>query len=97
MANVDFGPIPWQAAEIIGGLLATELQSDRVTDTQGYSVYGWVKFFVPDFNKLPYLLRSQGDNNEINKLASHLAVHHNYALAGDPNFGKKQKNLSNIE
>ena len=24
-----FGPIPWQAAEIIGGLLATELQSDR--------------------------------------------------------------------
>ena len=46
VGNVEnFGPIPWQAAEIIGGLLATELQSDRVTDTQGYSVYGWVKFF----------------------------------------------------
>ena len=41
----------------------TESQSYRVTDTQGYSVYGWVKFFVPDFNKLPYSLRSQGDNN----------------------------------
>ena len=39
------GPIPWQAAEIIGGLLATELQSDRVTDTQGYPVNRWVKFF----------------------------------------------------
>ena len=34
----------------------------RVTDTQGYSVYGWVKFFVPDFIKLPYSLRLQGDN-----------------------------------
>ena len=31
---------------VIGILkLATELQSDRVTDTQGYSVYWWVKFF----------------------------------------------------
>ena len=39
-----FGPIPWQAAEIIGGLFATESQSYRVTDTQGYTVYGWVKF-----------------------------------------------------
>ena len=26
-------------------LLASELQSDRVTDTQGYPLYGWVKFF----------------------------------------------------
>ena len=25
--------------------MATESQSHRVTDTQGYSVYGWVKFF----------------------------------------------------
>ena len=33
----------------------------RVRDTQGYSVNGWVKFFLPDFNKLPYSLRSQGD------------------------------------
>ena len=41
----NFGPIPWQAAEIIGGLFDTESQSDRVTDTQVYSVYGWVKFF----------------------------------------------------
>ena len=55
----------WQAAEIIGGLLAKELQSHRVTDTQGYSVYGWVKFFVPDFNKLPYSLCSQGDNSMV--------------------------------
>ena len=37
-----FGPIPRQVAEIIGGLLATELQSHRhPRDT----VYGWVKFF----------------------------------------------------
>ena len=36
-------------------------QSHRVTDTHGYSVYGWVKFFVPDFNNFPYSLRSQGD------------------------------------
>ena len=36
--------------------------SNRVTDTQGYSIQGWEKFFVPDFNKPPYLLRSQGDN-----------------------------------
>ena len=49
--------------KFIGGLFATESQSHRVTDTQGYSVYGWVKFFVPDFNKLPYSLRSQGDNS----------------------------------
>ena len=49
----NFGPIPGQAAEIIGGLLSTELQSyrvtesqsDRVTDTQGYPVYGWGKYF----------------------------------------------------
>ena len=39
----------------------TELLSHRVTDTQGYSVYGWVKFVVPDFKKLPYLLCSQWD------------------------------------
>ena len=30
----NFGPIPWQAAEIIGGLLATESQSHRVTESQ---------------------------------------------------------------
>ena len=36
-------------------------QSHRVTDTQRYSDYKWVKFFVPDCNKLPYLLCSQGD------------------------------------
>ena len=29
-----FGPIPWQADEIIGGLLATESQSCRVTESQ---------------------------------------------------------------
>ena len=45
-----------------------KLQSYRVTDTQGYPVYGWVKFFVPDFNKLPYSLGSQRNNscNETN-------------------------------
>ena len=48
------GPIPWQAADIIGGLLATELQSYRVTDTQGYPIYGWLKFFL-------CLLCPQGD------------------------------------
>ena len=31
---LDFGPIPWQAAEIIGCLLDTELQSHRVTELQ---------------------------------------------------------------
>ena len=35
----NFGPISWQAKEIIGALLASESQSYRVTDTQGYSVY----------------------------------------------------------
>ena len=49
----------------------TESQSDRVTDTQGYSVYGWVKFFVPDFNKLPYSLRSLGDKNTFWTLVKH--------------------------
>ena len=29
-----FGPIPGQAAEIIGGLLSTESQSDRVTESR---------------------------------------------------------------
>ena len=30
---------------------ATESQSHRVTDTQGYSAYGWVKFFCAWFQK----------------------------------------------
>ena len=30
----NFGPIPVQAAEIIGGLLSTGLQSHRVTESQ---------------------------------------------------------------
>ena len=38
---------------IIVGLLATEWQTPK-----GNSVYGWVKCFVPDFNKLTYSLRS---------------------------------------
>ncbi len=53
-----------QAAEIIGGLFATEWQSDRVTEWQtlkGTQYRGERNFFVPDFNKLPYSLRSQGD------------------------------------
>ena len=51
----------WDNWGFIGNRV-TEWQSHRVTDTQGYSVYGWVKFFVPDFNKLPFSLRSQGDH-----------------------------------
>ena len=43
-------------------LRVTKSQSDRVTDTQGYSVYGWATFFVPYFNTLPFLLCSQGNN-----------------------------------
>ena len=63
----NFGPIPWQAAEIIGGLLATESQSHRVTDTQGYPVYGWVKFCVPGFAKLPTRFARRGirDNQNV--------------------------------
>ena len=40
------------------------LQSYSLTDTQGYPVYGRVKFFVPDFNKLAYLLCLQGDKRQ---------------------------------
>ena len=53
------------------GHRVTELQSHQVTDTQGYSVYGWVKFFVPGFNKLPYLLCSQGDNAKSTKIRAY--------------------------
>ena len=64
---------PNQAAEIIGGLLATKSQSYRVTELQSHRVTEWKtpkgtqygggwNFFVPDFNKLTYLLCSQGDN-----------------------------------
>ena len=63
----NFGPIPWQAAEIIGGLLETESQSDRVTEWQtlkGTQYTGGGNIFVPDFNKLPYSLRSQGDDTD---------------------------------
>ena len=45
-------------------LLATELQSDRVTESQlpkGTQYTGGGNFFVPDFNKIPYSLRSQGN------------------------------------
>ena len=34
----NFGPIPWQAAEIIGSLLVSEWQSYRVTELQSYKV-----------------------------------------------------------
>ena len=46
----------------------------RVTDTQGYSVYGWVKFFVPDYNKLHYALCLQGDKEKLSD---------NFCLFGD--------------
>ena len=49
-------------------LLATESQSDRVIESQKPSgtqnTGGW-NFFVPNFNKLPFSLRSQGDNNSM--------------------------------
>ncbi len=53
----NFGPITLQAVEIIGGLKAAESQTLKGTQYTG----GW-NFFVPDFNKLPYSLCSQGDN-----------------------------------
>ena len=41
----------------------TESQSHRVTESHHFhSLLSWVKFFMPIFNKLPYSLRSQGDN-----------------------------------
>ena len=73
----NFGPIPWQAAEIIGGLLATEWQSDRVTESQtpkGTQYTGGWNFFLPDFNKLPYLLFSQG--GYIFKVESFIQYYH---------------------
>ena len=49
----------WDCWGFIGHRV-TELQKYRVTDTQGYSVYEWVKFFVPDFNKLPTRFARRG-------------------------------------
>ena len=52
-------------------LLETESQSDRVTESQSHrhsrvpSIRVGEFFFVPDFNKLPYSLRSQGDDREL--------------------------------
>ena len=51
----NFGQIPRQAAELIGGLLATELQS-----TQGYSVYGWMIFLCPISINSPTRLAGRG-------------------------------------
>ena len=51
-------------------LFATESQSDRVTELQtlkGTQYTGGWNFFMPDFNKLPYSLRSQGDKFNIIK------------------------------
>ena len=45
-------------------LLETELQSYRVT-TKGTQYTGGENIFVPDFNQLPYSLRSQGDKVNI--------------------------------
>ena len=45
----------------------TDGQSDRVRESHHFhSVYMWVKFCMPIFNKLPYLLCSQGDNLSLN-------------------------------
>ena len=46
------------------GHRVTESQSDRVTELQtlkGTQYSGGWNFFMPDFNELPYSLRSQGD------------------------------------
>ena len=61
----NFGPNGWKAAELLDRLFTTEWQSDRVTESQSHATStpytgGW-NFFMPIFNKLPYLLRSQGD------------------------------------
>ena len=42
----NFGPIPWQAAEIIGSLLVSEWQSYRVTELQSYRVTEWQSYRV---------------------------------------------------
>ena len=57
-----FGPYGWKAAEFIVHRV-TEWQSDRLKEWHHFhSLYGWGKFFMSIFNKLPYLLHSQGDN-----------------------------------
>ena len=53
-------------------LFASEWQSHRVTGLQtlkGTQYTGGQNFFVPDFNKLPYSLRLQGDD-QIKKIYS---------------------------
>ena len=45
--------------------ISKRYSGDRVTESQtpkGTKYTGGRNFFVPDFNNLPYLLRSQGDN-----------------------------------
>ena len=46
---------------------------DRVT-TKGTQYTGGGNIFVPDFNKLPYLLRSQGDNNFLHQFSVDIEV-----------------------
>ena len=53
MANFK-APCKWCK---LGQLFATELQTTKATQYTGGS-----NFFVPDINKLPYSLCSQGDN-----------------------------------
>ena len=51
----------------------TEWQSHRVTESQtlkGTQYTGGWNFFVPDFNKLPYSLRSQGENVPFKEIVS---------------------------
>ena len=56
----------------------TELQSDR--HPKGTHYTGGLNFFVPDFNKLPYSLRSQGDNNSTNTNVVHALKQNNWNL-----------------
>ena len=63
LMGVIFGPIPWQAAEIIGGLLSTESQSDRVTESHPRVPSIRVGEIFLCLISI-YSLRSQGDKNK---------------------------------
>ena len=68
MANLK-APLPmvrvWTGVYSPQSDIVTESQSHKVTESQtlkGTQYTGGQNFLVPDFNKLPYSLRSQGDD-----------------------------------
>ena len=69
-------------------LRVTESQSDRVTELQklkGTQYSGGWNFFMPDFNELPYSLRSQGDKKitiQIPTVHLSLSFTHTHTLFG---------------